>query len=167
MSHSPSERYPDGKAAGVLVALLTFLTVRAAERLFAKYPEYRKQVVFIQAGPDSRTHIPRYKELSEEIVGLAEAINWRHGSDDWMPILLLRQHLPLPQVLALYRLAEGCVVSALHDGWGPARGDQSARVASFSSFCLPASLLLPRKRLFSPRCCGGRGGMDSPCTLQG
>ena len=34
-----------------------------------------------------------------------------------MPILLLRQHLTLPRrVLALYRLAEICVVSSLHDG---------------------------------------------------
>jgi trehalose 6-phosphate synthase len=90
--------------------------LRAVERLFTKYPEYRKQVTFVQAGPESRGHIKRYKELSEEIASLVEEINWRHGSEDWTPILLLRQHLPLPQVLALYRLAEVCVVSSLHDG---------------------------------------------------
>ena len=73
-------------------------------------------MVFVQAGPESRVHIKRYKELSNEITSLVEEINWRHGSDDWTPILLLRQYLPLPQVLALYRLAEVCVVSALHDG---------------------------------------------------
>lgn len=90
--------------------------LRAVDRLFSKYPEYRKQVVFIQAGPESRAHIKRYKELSEEVAGLVEEINRRHGSDDWKPILLLRQHLSLPRVLALYRLAEVCVVSSLHDG---------------------------------------------------
>jgi trehalose 6-phosphate synthase len=47
---------------------------------------------------------------------LVEEINWRHGEKDWVPILLLRQHLTLPWVLALYRLAEVCVVSSLHDG---------------------------------------------------
>jgi len=90
--------------------------LRAVDRLFSKYPEYCKHVTFIQAGPESRVHIKRYKELSEEISGLVEEINWRHGSEDWTPVLLLRQHLPLPQVLALYRLAEVCVVSSLHDG---------------------------------------------------
>ena len=57
-----------------------------------------------------------HRHMSNEITSLVEEINWRHGSDDWTPILLLRQYLPLPQVLALYRLAEVCVVSALHDG---------------------------------------------------
>ncbi len=90
--------------------------LRAVDRLLSKYPEYCKKIVFIQAGPESRVPIKRYKELSEEIAGLVEEINWRHGSEDWTPVLLLRQHLPLPQVLALYHLAEVCVVSALHDG---------------------------------------------------
>ena len=90
--------------------------LRAVDRLFTKYPAHRQRVVFVQAGPESRVHIKRYKELSNEITSLVEEINWRHGSDDWTPILLLRQYLPLPQVLALYRLAEVCVVSALHDG---------------------------------------------------
>jgi trehalose 6-phosphate synthase len=90
--------------------------LRTVDRLFTKYPEYRERVVFVQAGPESRAHIKRYKELNEEITGLVEEINWRHGSNGWTPILLLRQHLALPQVLALYRLAEVCVVSSLHDG---------------------------------------------------
>jgi trehalose 6-phosphate synthase len=90
--------------------------LKAVDRLFTKYPKYRKEVVFIQAGPESRGHIKRYQELGEEIVSLVEEINWRHGTDDWTPIVLLRQHLSLPEVLALYRLAEVCVVSSLHDG---------------------------------------------------
>jgi len=90
--------------------------LKAVDRLFSKYPEYRTRVTFIQAGPESRARIKRYKELHEEIAGLVEEINQRHGSADWTPVLLLRQNLSLPQVLALYRLAEVCVVSPLHDG---------------------------------------------------
>jgi len=86
------------------------------DRLFTKYPTKRQRVVIVQARPESRVHIKRYKDLSNEITRLVEEINWRNGSDDWTPILLLHQYLPLPQVLALYRLAEVCVVSALHDG---------------------------------------------------
>jgi trehalose 6-phosphate synthase len=90
--------------------------LRALDQLFTKYPQYCRQVVFVQAGPESRAHIQRYQDLNAEIVRLVEEINWRHGEEDWVPILLLRQHLTLPRVLALYRLAEVCVVSSLHDG---------------------------------------------------
>jgi trehalose 6-phosphate synthase len=90
--------------------------LRALDRFFAKYSEYCNRVVFLQAGPGSRSHIKRYQELNEEITSLVEEINWRHGTSEWTPVLLLHQHLPLPQVLALYRLAEVCVVSSLHDG---------------------------------------------------
>ncbi len=90
--------------------------LRAVERLLTKYPEYRERIVFVQAGPESRACIKRYKELNEEITDLVEAINCQHGSDEWTPVLLLRQNLALPQVLAWYRLAEVCVVSSLHDG---------------------------------------------------
>lgn len=86
------------------------------DRLLSKYPEYRQRVVFVQTGPESRSHIKRYQELNEKIVNLVKKINWRHGSEGWAPIVFIRQHLALPQILALYHLADVCVVSALHDG---------------------------------------------------
>lgn len=90
--------------------------LKAMDRLFSKYPQYRRQVVYVQAGPESRAAIPRYKALNEEIVSLAAEINRKHGSPEWTPVVLLRQHFSLSQVLALYHLAEICVVSSLHDG---------------------------------------------------
>lgn len=90
--------------------------LRAFDRLLCKYPHLQRKVVFVQAGPESRTAIPRYRLLNEEIVRLVSEINRKYGSPDWVPVLLLRQHLPLPHVLAWYRLAEICVVSSLHDG---------------------------------------------------
>lgn len=90
--------------------------LHAIDRLFSKYPEHRERVVFLQAGPESRGHLTRYKALNEEINALVADINWRHGNGPWQPILLLRRHLSLTQVLALYRIAEVCVVSSLHDG---------------------------------------------------
>jgi len=90
--------------------------LRAFERLLAKYPHLQRKVVFVQAGPESRTAIPRYKALNEEIVRFVSELNRKYGSPDWVPVVLLRQHLSLAQVLAWYRLAEVCVVSSLHDG---------------------------------------------------
>lgn len=90
--------------------------LRTFDQLLTKYLAYRERVVLIQAGPDSRAHIPRYQALSEEIGALVEDLNWRHGVNGWSPILWLHQHLMITQVLALYRLADVCVVRALHDG---------------------------------------------------
>ena len=88
----------------------------AFERLLCKYPHLRRKVVFVQVGPESRTAIPRYRALNEEIVRLVSELNRKYGSPDWVPVVLLRQHLSLTRVLAWYRLAEVCVVSSLHDG---------------------------------------------------
>jgi len=90
--------------------------LRAVDRLLTKHPQYRRQIVFLQAGPESRIHIERYQTLNEEISRLIAEINWRHSDGDWAPIILLREHLSLPRVLALYSLAEVGVVSSLHDG---------------------------------------------------
>ncbi|NOT57215.1 MAG: trehalose-6-phosphate synthase [Deltaproteobacteria bacterium] len=90
--------------------------LRAVDRLLTKYPQYRRQLIFLQAGPESRIHIERYQTLNEEITRLIAEINWRHGDGDWRPIILLRENLSLPRVLALYTLADVGVISSLHDG---------------------------------------------------
>lgn len=90
--------------------------LKAMDKLFSKYPHYKKKVVFFQLGDPSRTHIKRYKELNIEIDDLVEDINERHQSDDWKPIIYLREHLAPATLLAFNRLANFCVVSSLHDG---------------------------------------------------
>jgi len=89
---------------------------RAFDRFLEKYPDYRKRVVFVQAGVPSRIHIGAYKRINDEIDTLVEEINWKHQTDHWKPIIDLRGPLPPLTVMALRRMADFCVVSALHDG---------------------------------------------------
>ncbi len=89
---------------------------RAIDRFLEKNPEYRGSLVFIQAGVPSRIHIETYKKLNDEIDDLLEEINWKHATGHWVPIIYLREHLPPVTLMALRRLADFCVVSALHDG---------------------------------------------------
>ncbi|MDD5557837.1 MAG: trehalose-6-phosphate synthase [bacterium] len=88
----------------------------AVDRFLERHPEMREQFVFLQMGEISRIHIPRYKQLNEEINILVEQINWRHSTEFWKPIILVRRHLGFKEVLAFYRLGFVCVVSSLHDG---------------------------------------------------
>ena len=57
--------------------------LRGVDRLLQKHPELKGQFHFVQVGAPSRTHIPAYRDLTEEVQGLAEKINWDHGTDGW------------------------------------------------------------------------------------
>jgi len=90
--------------------------LKALDKFLARYPQYLGRVVFFQLGEPSRVHIKRYKELNAEIEDLVEEINWKYESDDWKPVILLKEHLPPTTLLAFNRLANFCIVSSLHDG---------------------------------------------------
>jgi trehalose 6-phosphate synthase len=90
--------------------------LRAVNRFLERYPEWRNRFVFLQLGAPSRTQIREYRQLNEEIDGLAKHINGKHGTDDWNPVCLVRAHHGVEDVFAAYRAAGVCVVSSLHDG---------------------------------------------------
>jgi trehalose 6-phosphate synthase len=90
--------------------------LRALDRLLEQHAEFRQKLVFVQIGVPSRTHIPEYKLMDDEIDGLIDDINWRWGSDGWRPIVYLKeQHTPV-EMMALHQLADFCMVTSLDDG---------------------------------------------------
>lgn len=88
----------------------------AIDGLFEKHPELKEKVIFLQMGEISRIHIPKYKDLNDEINALVEQINWKHSTDGWQPIILVRRHLAFHELLAFYDIGDVCIVSSLHDG---------------------------------------------------
>jgi trehalose 6-phosphate synthase len=90
--------------------------LRAIDRFFERYPEYKGKVVFIQAGVPSRVHIPAYKQINDEIDSLVEEVNWKYGAWHWKPIIYIKENLPPLTLMALRRMADFCIVSSLHDG---------------------------------------------------
>ncbi len=86
----------------------------AIDKFLEDNPHYRGKLVFIQAGMPSRTKIESYQNLMQRIDDLANSINNKYGS--WKPIIMLTKQLSPPALAALRRLADFCVVSALHDG---------------------------------------------------
>ncbi|MDD5566117.1 MAG: trehalose-6-phosphate synthase [Candidatus Omnitrophica bacterium] len=88
----------------------------AVDGLLERHPELKEKVVFLQMGELSRIHIPKYKELNDEINALVEEINWKHSTDTWEPIILVRRHLSFLDLIAFYRMGDVCLVSSLHDG---------------------------------------------------
>lgn len=90
--------------------------LRALERFMQKYPDSRGRFVFLQVGVPSRTQVPEYRRLNDEVDALIARINRRYRTDSWVPIVLIRENLPPPTLHALFRLARVCIVSSLHDG---------------------------------------------------
>ncbi|MBU1617492.1 MAG: trehalose-6-phosphate synthase [Candidatus Margulisbacteria bacterium] len=89
---------------------------RAIDKFLEKYPEYLGKFTFLQAGVLSRIHIKKYKELNDEINAIVEQINYKYSDDSWQPIVMLRRHFSPVELITLYRMADICVVSSLHDG---------------------------------------------------
>ncbi len=90
--------------------------ILAFDRFLETYPQYRTRVTLFQVGELSRLHIQAYKDLNDEINALIERVNWKHSTDTWQPVVLIRRHLSYEEMLALFRLSHALLVTSLHDG---------------------------------------------------
>jgi trehalose 6-phosphate synthase len=88
----------------------------AVERLLERRPEWRGKFVFLQAAAPTRSKLESYSSLQSEAVRTAEAINAKYGDGDYQPIVLSIRHHEPDEVFRMFRAADICVVSSLHDG---------------------------------------------------
>ena len=89
---------------------------RALQRFFERYPEYRERLTFVQLAAPSRSRIPRYRALEEEVDAVVGEINAALGTGQWRPIALLKGHHDHQELWPYYRWADFCMVTSLHDG---------------------------------------------------
>ena len=90
--------------------------IRAIDNLLMRQPEWRGKLVFIQAAAPTRSKLDAYSTLRKEAVQLAEEVNARHGRGGYKPIQLVIRHHQPHEVYELFRAADICIVSSLHDG---------------------------------------------------
>jgi trehalose 6-phosphate synthase len=90
--------------------------MQAIDQLLRLRPAWKGRLVFIQAAAPTRSKLPAYGALQQEAERLAEEINARHGSASYKPILLIARHHEPDEVFELFRAADACIVSSLHDG---------------------------------------------------
>jgi len=89
----------------------------AIDRLLTESPELASQLLFVQVGVPSRSRLQSYADLEREIDAKVADINTRHGrgpADG--PIRYRKAALKLRRLVALFQLADFCIVSSLHDG---------------------------------------------------
>jgi trehalose 6-phosphate synthase len=90
--------------------------MRAIDLLLEHHPEWRGRLSFVQVAAPTRSKLPSYAALQDEAVATAEAINERYGEAGYRPIHLVIRHHEPTEVFRLFRAAELCIVSSLHDG---------------------------------------------------
>jgi trehalose 6-phosphate synthase len=90
--------------------------MQAIDILLTEQPEWKNEFVFIQVAAPTRSKLSNYQQLQDEAEALARDINERHGSSGYEPIKLLIKHHDQDQVFELFRAADFCIVSSLHDG---------------------------------------------------
>ncbi len=88
----------------------------AVERLLELEPGWIGQFSFLQIAAPSRSSIDEYQGLEGKVQAMAQRINERYGQPGYQPIILKIEHHDSDQVYELYRAADLCYVSSLHDG---------------------------------------------------
>jgi trehalose 6-phosphate synthase len=88
----------------------------AVERLLELEPRWIGKFSFVQAAAPSRASLEDYQNLDAKVRSTAERINKRFGRPGYLPIVLAIQHHDAARVYELYRAADLCYVSSLHDG---------------------------------------------------
>ena len=90
--------------------------IRALRRFFERWPEFRRRVTFVQIASLSRSRIPRYRALQEEVREAVRSINEELGERGWLPIVYRERHHEHAEIRRYYRAADFCMVTSLHDG---------------------------------------------------
>ena len=90
--------------------------LRAVDAFLSRYPEWIGRFVFCQVAAPTRAKLAAYRNLQDEAESVAREINARHGNKDYTPIALIVRHYGPEEVFELFRAADLCVVSSLHDG---------------------------------------------------
>jgi trehalose 6-phosphate synthase len=90
--------------------------MRSVDRFLTSHPELKKKFLFLQVAAPTRSKLATYLNLQAEAQALANEINARHADGGHPPIMLVVKHLESEQVFELFRAADVCIVSSLHDG---------------------------------------------------
>jgi len=90
--------------------------LQAFEHLLEAYPENRGKVSLLQIAPSSRSDVPEYVDIRQELESESGRINGRFAEFDWVPIRYLNKSFTRQSLTGLYRAAAIGLVTPLRDG---------------------------------------------------
>lgn len=90
--------------------------LRALDFFIETHPEWHGKFTFVQIAAPSRSHLPEYQAVEDEIEKLVEHVNWRWGRQGWQPVIFLKKQHGTVDMTALHRMCRFFIVNSLHDG---------------------------------------------------
>ncbi len=90
--------------------------LKGVEYFLDTHPEYCGQFTFLQIASPCRSEIEKYSEYKNIVSKEVERINQKFKKDDWQPIVLEVVQYSHQDLNSLYKLADVCAVTSLHDG---------------------------------------------------
>ena len=90
--------------------------LQAFEELLESKPQWRGRLRFVQIAAPTRAGTAGYAALHAEVKAEMSRINARFASHGAAPVVLLDSHHDRQAVSALFRAADVCLVTSLHDG---------------------------------------------------
>ncbi len=89
---------------------------KAIELFFDKYPQFKKKMTFVQIGSPTRTDIPMYKKLKEDVDLTVGAINSRLAEEAWVPIQYFYRKFTHEDLMPYFAASDYCLITPLRDG---------------------------------------------------
>jgi trehalose-6-phosphate synthase len=90
--------------------------LHAFEQFLSNHPEWIEKVVLIQVAVPSRENVEEYQHLESVVNELVGRINGRFGSVEFTPIHFIHKSVTFEELVALYAIADACIVSSTRDG---------------------------------------------------
>ena len=92
------------------------MKLQAFQEFLRKHPEQREKVQMVQIVIPSRTEVPEYQQLKEQVEILVSSINGEFGSPTYMPVYYLYHSVSEYELSALYQLSEVMYIGSRRDG---------------------------------------------------
>jgi trehalose 6-phosphate synthase/phosphatase len=84
--------------------------------LLSNFPEWREKVSLLLIVAPSRREIQSYQQLKQQIDESVGSINGQFGTLNWMPVIYQYRQFDLPELCAIYGVADAALVTPLRDG---------------------------------------------------
>jgi trehalose 6-phosphate synthase/phosphatase len=93
-----------------------FFKLKAFEKLLEQSPELIGKVILLQIIVPCRLDSPEYQKHRAEVEKMVSRINGKFSKPGFNPIHYMYRHLPLDELIAIYCLANVCMVTSTRDG---------------------------------------------------
>ena len=90
--------------------------LHAFDVFLTNHPEWNEKVVLIQVAVPSREKVEEYQALESIVNELVGKINGRFGTVEFTPIHFIHKSVAFDELVALYAIADACIVSSTRDG---------------------------------------------------